>query len=55
MISNIRILAAMVYGAVVVVTALISKSNTGIVAIVGAIVLGAVYVVTRNRSSAGSP
>jgi hypothetical protein len=49
MIGNARIVAAMVYGALVAATAMLSRSNRAIVAVVGAVVLGAFYVVTRPR------
>ena len=49
MMGKIRILVAMAYGAVVAVTAMVSQSHTGVVAVAGAILLGAFYVATRPR------
>jgi hypothetical protein len=51
MTGNIRILAAMLYAVLIVLTVLIDESRVGIVAVIGAIVLGAVYVLTRKRAA----
>jgi hypothetical protein len=49
MVANVRVLAAMVYGLLVAGTAILSRSHTGIVAVVGAIVLAGFYVLISQR------
>jgi hypothetical protein len=49
MLGNIRVLAAVVYGLAVAVTATVSGSHTAIVAVVGAILLAGFYVVLSQR------
>jgi hypothetical protein len=49
MFANTRVLAAMVYAALVVVTAMVNSSYTAVVAVVGAVLLGGFYVATRPR------
>jgi hypothetical protein len=49
MFGNTRVLAAMVYAALVVVTELVDSSYTAMVAVIGGILLAGFYVVTRPR------
>ena len=49
MFGNSRVLAAMVYAALVVVTELVNSSYTAMVAVIGGILLAGFYVVTRPR------